>query len=299
MHGGLSIDKTAATAKGLITATRTALRNVNRPVNTALIQAFGAVGAPMALFLHQSEIAKILAVNNILGTIVDTTGNGLDVAELHKTWMIGGDTSVMNWAKEHPEKCLWKNDVNAIWLLHADILVPAARTEVLACMDELSAARRENPDCESAEFCAAVMSPSIVVEGANHPLTPSAELFLERKGVAILVDHVVNAGGLIHCFFEWTFRDSILDGELSVDEVRLLAERYTEQVVAQNTATMMFSRTSKREAANEIATVNGREVKRLLEEIKSSDGHKDLIKAYFEHSLAGSALVMTPIQKLR
>jgi glutamate dehydrogenase (NAD(P)+) len=43
----------------------------------------------------------------------------------------------------------------------------------------------------------------IVVEGANGPVTPSADEILEEKGVLVLPDILANAGGVVVSYFEW------------------------------------------------------------------------------------------------
>jgi glutamate dehydrogenase (NAD(P)+) len=43
----------------------------------------------------------------------------------------------------------------------------------------------------------------IVVEAANHPVTPAADDALNRMGVIVLPDILVNAGGVIVSYFEW------------------------------------------------------------------------------------------------
>ncbi len=43
----------------------------------------------------------------------------------------------------------------------------------------------------------------MVVEGANHPVTPGGEAVLNDRGIACLPDLLVNAGGVTVSYFEW------------------------------------------------------------------------------------------------
>jgi glutamate dehydrogenase (NAD(P)+) len=43
----------------------------------------------------------------------------------------------------------------------------------------------------------------VIAEGANAPLTPSAEDQLEDRGVLVVPDILANAGGLVVSYFEW------------------------------------------------------------------------------------------------
>ena len=47
------------------------------------------------------------------------------------------------------------------------------------------------------------MRAKLVVEAANGPTTPEADMVLERRGVTVIPDILANAGGVIASYFEW------------------------------------------------------------------------------------------------
>jgi glutamate dehydrogenase/leucine dehydrogenase len=70
--------------------------------------------------------------------------------------------------------------------LECDILVPAAIDRVIDAGN------------------AGKVNARLVVEAANHPLTPEADEILANRGILVLPDILVNAGGVVVSYFEWT-----------------------------------------------------------------------------------------------
>jgi glutamate dehydrogenase (NAD(P)+) len=44
---------------------------------------------------------------------------------------------------------------------------------------------------------------ALIVEGANHPVTPMADAALADRGVTVVPDILANAGGVLTSYFEW------------------------------------------------------------------------------------------------
>ena len=69
--------------------------------------------------------------------------------------------------------------------LDVDVLVPAALDRVV---------NESNADAVKAR---------IVMEGANHPVTPAADGILHDRGIVVVPDILANAGGVTASYFEW------------------------------------------------------------------------------------------------
>jgi glutamate dehydrogenase (NAD(P)+) len=173
---GGSLGREEATARGALYVLRGAARKRNLDLNgaTAAVQGFGNVGSYLARFLVQDG-AKVVAISDSSGGVHNP--NGIDVegalARKRETGSIGG----------LPGTDPISND--DLLLLEVDVLAPCALEQVIS---------ESNADRIKA---------SIIVEGANGPVTPAADEILEQNGVLILPDILANAGGVVVSYFEW------------------------------------------------------------------------------------------------
>ena len=138
------------------------------------IQGFGNVGSNLARLLH-SEGAKVVAVSDSQGGVYNAAGLDVPAALAHKQEHgalagLGNAEAVTN--EELVE-------------LPCDILAPCALEQVVT---EANADR---------------VKATVICEGANGPVTPTADAILEERGVLVLPDVLANAGGVVVSYFEW------------------------------------------------------------------------------------------------
>jgi len=173
---GGSLGREEATARGALYVLRGAARKKELSLNgaTIAIQGFGNVGLHLARLVAQDG-AKVVALSDSAGGIHNANGIDVAAAIAHKrdSGTLGGlpDTDPIS------------ND--DLLLLDVDVLAPCALEQVI---NESNASR---------------IKARIVVEGANGPVTPTADEILEQNGVLILPDILANAGGVVVSYFEW------------------------------------------------------------------------------------------------
>jgi len=145
---------------------------------SVIVQGFGNVGYHAAYFFEKFG-AKVIGVIEFNGSVYNP--KGLDIEAL-KSYMTshGSLLGFKGATKEYPKE-------RALELMEeeCDLLVPAALEKSV---------NRSNADRIKAK---------IVVEGANGPTTPYAEEILSKKGVIVLPDMLMNAGGVSVSYFEW------------------------------------------------------------------------------------------------
>ena len=173
---GGSLGREEATARGALYVLRGAARKRELSLSgaTVAVQGFGNVGSYLSRFVAQDG-AKVVAISDSAGGVYNPDGIDIEAAFAHKreNRTLGG----------LPGTEPISND--DLLLIECDVLAPCALEQVITA---------SNADRIKAK---------IVVEGANGPVTPTADEILEQNGVLILPDILANAGGVIVSYFEW------------------------------------------------------------------------------------------------
>lgn len=141
---------------------------------TVAIEGFGKLGSVAAAQLHQLG-ARIVAVTDHAGGA--HRPGGLDVSALQDHVREQG--SVAGFAGAAPI------DERALLALPVDVLIPASTGRKIT--------RTNAPQIQA----------KIILEGANAPTTPAADAILAERGIPLLPDILVNAGGVIVSYLEW------------------------------------------------------------------------------------------------
>ena len=142
-----------------------------------IIQGLGNVGYHTASILQREDDAKIIAILEWDGALIDH--KGLDVEDVYK-YKCDNKGSVKGYSKAKYIK-----DSNSVLEMECDILIPAAMEAVI---------NQSN---------AAKIQAKLIGEAANGPVTFAAEAILQEKGVVIIPDSYLNAGGVTVSYFEW------------------------------------------------------------------------------------------------
>ena len=166
-----------ATGRGVGIVTLKLLSRLGRaiPGTTVAIQGFGNVGTHAAKFLRDAE-CRVVAISDARGGY--HRAEGIDVLE------------ALRYAREHHGRLEGFTGGDTIsnpelLALDCDVLIPAALGGVL-----------------TATNAGAVRAP-IIIEAANSPVTPEADIVFARNNVTVLPDILANAGGVTASWFEW------------------------------------------------------------------------------------------------
>lgn len=178
--------RTEATGRGVFYGIREALSfaddmkplglTTNVAGKTMVIQGLGNVGSYTGLISQQEGDVKIIGIAEFEGSIYDK--NGIDIQKLLDFRKETG--SIMGFPGSTALK-----DRYAALELDCDILVPAALE------NQITINNAKN------------IKAKIIAEAANGPITSEANDILNEKGIMVIPDMYINAGGVTVSYFEW------------------------------------------------------------------------------------------------
>ena len=174
---GGSVGREQATGRGVVIVIRCAAADLGMDPSGAriVVQGFGNVGSWTARIAGELG-CRVVAVSDVNGGVYNEAGLDIDSLVEH----VSEAGTVLGF----PHGEFVSN--NELLELDCEILVPAAIDQVV---------HRGNAERIRAD---------VIVEAANHPVTPEADAILNDRGVTIVPDILVNAGGVIVSYFEWT-----------------------------------------------------------------------------------------------
>jgi len=141
-----------------------------------IVQGLGNVGYHAAKFLEEEDGAKIIGIIERSGAIIDDSG--LSTEDVYQYKLEHGEINGFPSGS-------FIEDGNLVLESPCDILIPAAMEGVIT---KLNADR---------------IQAQVIAEAANGPITFDADQILNRKGVFIIPDAYLNAGGVTVSYFEW------------------------------------------------------------------------------------------------
>ncbi len=141
-----------------------------------VIQGLGNVGSFAGKISQHEGDAKIIAVSEYEGAIYSESG--IDIDKLLKFRKETGSILGFPGTKNLPNN-------NDALLLECDVLVPAALENVINASN------------------ANKIKAKVIAEAANGPISGDVEDILLKKGIVILPDMYLNAGGVTVSYFEW------------------------------------------------------------------------------------------------
>jgi glutamate dehydrogenase (NAD(P)+) len=190
---GGSAGRETATGRGVAITTREMARRIGLTLSGAsvVIQGFGNVGQATAQILSGEYGCRIVGISDASGGFYHP--HGLDIAKIVAEKSSHGTL---------PPKIDAESVTGEDFLqLPCDILIPAALENQITLQN------------------AAQIRPKMLVEAANGPTTPEADLILRENGVIVVPDILANAGGVTVSYFEWVQgRDEYFWSAVEVNE---------------------------------------------------------------------------------
>jgi glutamate dehydrogenase (NAD(P)+) len=143
---------------------------------TVVFQGFGNVGYYASKFLSEEDGCKVIGIAEWDASLYNPTGIAIEA--LNNFRKETGSIKNFPGAETLPGP-------NSIWDIPCDILIPAALE------NQISLENCDRIQCK------------VLAEAANGPTTPSAEDRLHARGICIIPDIFLNAGGVTVSYFEW------------------------------------------------------------------------------------------------
>ena len=173
---GGSAGRREATGRGIVYVLYQAVHRLGQEIKgrKVIVQGFGNVGGVAARMLWRDG-AVIQGVSDYKGGVWNSQGLDIRALEQH----VKETDSVVGF----PGADLISN--KDILEQPCDILLPAATGSQI---------REDNADRIQAQ---------VVVEGANGPTTPEADVILHNRGILVIPEILANAGGVVVSYFEW------------------------------------------------------------------------------------------------
>ena len=152
-----------------------------KPVDLKVaVQGFGNVGYYFARILSKLGYKVVAISDSSVGVYAE---GGLDVEKLKENKEKFG--SIKKFLDENNDKNLKSITNEELLLLPIDILVPSALEGVINSTNATS------------------IRAEVIVEMANGPVDPNAEIILHKKDILIIPDILANSGGVSVSYFEW------------------------------------------------------------------------------------------------
>jgi len=177
---GGALGRREATGRGVMIVTKEILKRLNMDItkSTVAVQGYGNVGSVAATLLAQ-EGCRVVGVGDISGGLYNPSG--LNIPDINEYVSQSSGHLLEGYSAPGVEEItneeLLELDVN--------VLIPAAL------------------EAQITEQNAGSVQAKVIVEGANGPTTPEADVILAEKKVYVMPDILANAGGVIVSYFEW------------------------------------------------------------------------------------------------
>lgn len=176
---GGSKGRSEAPGRSVAIIARNACNYYDQPLEeiTVAVQGFGSVGANAARLLDDWG-ATMVAVSDVNGAVYDTEGVPVREISSHNET----PEAVTEYATREGKNIISNDE---LLRLDVDVLIPAAVGNVLT---------EANADDVQAKM---------IVEGANGPVTSTADTVLSERQIPVIPDILANAGGVTVSYFEW------------------------------------------------------------------------------------------------